>query len=894
MSVNPTPGFLEQQASRLCRESIVHRFFSKVKYKGRCVFPDDKVKALNGRPLAMFFYNLRAVFLGFGFIVALALGLWVIFRPSNPEMQGTAFVLVLAWLVDAIVTLYFHKSFIRELDEWTQQPNPNEFPPLFNRYFLLDSVVVFLLIIVGKFWGFWHDAFAFVLFANIVVYSAYFPAVRKIGRFIPIIFFILGIASLLIFVANIPVDEPRLFHILLYAVPLLGMVFVVILSVVMISQMRATEHDITIQRLKLLGAYESKLFPPEPIDDYQYDTNELNISAQQFRKQMTDVLKGMCTLGSPFWYHSACLWFIETHQDLGQLLLPAAWYNFPEAEHRIETISAASGFLGSETLTLLHSIKNQRGELQSTSEDFRHDLDAPAAFIPLFQDQVRVGILALYGEEDGPPLQRQDRAFLKSLGSIISNALQQWESLYQTQPQSEMDELFKSDELVEVFQKTASIMKKYLGAAGCMVVFRPDPNKTTMYIEAKTGISDSIYKTNDYEVGKGLTGQCAATGEIIRIDNVSNHRHKFDLDMLDALEQSHIEEGGSLITSWMAIPIGTNKNYGVIKVINKRLRCSWFSKDDERLGLSLALRLHVIIEKFLFIERMKSAMEDAKLKSDEAQRQSEVARLEKKKAVEAASQRQEDLMVTMHQLQGPLSSMLGSISYLKARLIPKEVLRMLPREIQRDVQEELTNLEDFVKDSMALSYGTFTTFALEVGRQTSFGIHEVNAPEELRKLAKRLQKTNARPDLSFSFYAEPEFPILRMDKKVFTSVLYSLIHNSMKYADRNSEVSLICAKERSTGESVLKVKSIGEPIQRGEKDAIFEKFGRGKVITSTGRHHSGVGLGLWVAKKLMLTVGGDLTVELSPSNPRLSVFIVKIPLSTPGPLAPVTTGSDQK
>jgi K+-sensing histidine kinase KdpD len=340
------------------------------------------------------------------------------------------------------------------------------------------------------------------------------------------------------------------------------------------------------------------------------------------------------------------------------------------------------------------------------------------------------------------------------------------------------------------------------------------------------------------------------------------------MDMLDGLEKAHTEAGGQPITSWMAIPIGTTKNYGVIKVINRKLRSTWFSKEDEILGLSLALRLHVIIEKFLFIEKMKSAMEEAKTKSEEALS-------EKKKAEEAASQRQEDLMVTMHQMQGPLSSMLGSISYLKTRLLAKDVLRLLPRGVQNDVEEELTNLEDFVNDSIALSYGTFTTFAMEAGRQTSFVVHKISAPEELKKLARRLQKTNFRQDLEFRFFAERDFPILQMDKNVFTSVLYSLIHNAMKYADKHSEVSLICATER--GEHVLKVKSVGEPIHSNEREAIFDKFGRGRVVSSTGRYHSGVGLGLWVARQLMRTIGGDLTVELPPNNPRLSIFIVHIP-----------------
>jgi K+-sensing histidine kinase KdpD len=427
-----------------------------------------------------------------------------------------------------------------------------------------------------------------------------------------------------------------------------------------------------------------------------------------------------------------------------------------------------------------------------------------------------------------------------------------------------MDDLFKCGSLLEVFEKTAAIMQQYLGAAGCMVIFRPDPTKNEMHIQATLGFSKSILNNNIYEAGKGMTGACAATGRAIRIDDVSRHRKEFDQDMLAGLDSAHREAGGRPIVSWLAIPIGATPNYGVIKVVNRTSRATWFSDADEQLGTSLGVRLQVIIEKFLFIERMEKARDDASSKSAEAQSQLE--------------QRQEDLMVTMHQLQGPLASMLGSISYLKTKLLSQEVQRLLPRSLKTSTEEELTNLEDFVRDSMALSYGTFTSFALEAGRRAAFGLHNINALDELRSLAKRLQKTNARSDLSFSFYATPDFPVLRMDKKIFISVLYSLIHNAMKYADQHSQVSLVCAVEQK--EPVLKVKSVGEPILPSEREQIFEKFGRGRVIAQTGRYHSGVGLGLWVAKKLMRIIGGDLTVELPGGNPRLSIFIVHTPVSS--------------
>jgi signal transduction histidine kinase len=861
MNLDGLRSLLERQAVRLHQESIVQRFFGNFKYKGKSIFPDDRVKALNGRPLGMFFYNLRAVFLGCGLIFLIILELWTLMT-SGEMIRPAVAILAVAWLVDVILTLYFHRSFIKDVGQWLQQENTNELPPLFNRYFVLDSIIVLVLLLSGKIWTMGYDAFAFLLFANIVVYTAYFPTVKSL-RLITLVFLIFAVVFLFIFVAQVSAMERKPFQVLLFAAPLLGMVFVIVVSVLVISQLRAREHEITISRLGLLGTYGDKLSPPESVATPPVCKVDVAINAEEYRQQLSSVLEAICTLGEPFWYRSACLWFVENHQDRGELLLPAAWYEFPEAEEHLQGINATTGLLRTEKLILMHSVKCVEGKWRASTDDFRYDLDAPAAFIPLFRNNARVGVLALYGQENGSPLQRQDEAFLTSLGSIISNALEQWESLYQTQPQAQMDELFKCEKLQQVFESTVVIMREYLGAAGCMVIFRPDPDKNEMRIEAKIGMSDSIYNTNTYEVGKGLTGKSAETGQAIRIDDVPTHRNYFDRALLNGLEKAHRQEHGQPIKSWMAIPIGTKRNYGVIKVINRRVRSAWFSKQDELLGLSLALRLQVIIEKFLFIEKMKKAVDEAKANSTKAQRQSE--------------QRQEDLMVTMHQLQGPLASMLGSISYLKSKVLRRDVLRLLPWSVAKTVEEQLPNLEDFVSDSIALSYGTFTTFGLELGRKASFGVHSINAPEELKKLALRLKKTNARPDLTFSFYAEPGFPILRMDKKVFTSVLYSLIHNAMKYADKHSQVSLICAKDRITKEPVLKVNSVGEPILSSERDTIFEKFGRGHVVSKTGRLHSGVGLGLWVAKKLMKTIDGDLTVELPPGNPRLSVFVVHIP-----------------
>jgi len=141
----------------------------------------------------------------------------------------------------------------------------------------------------------------------------------------------------------------------------------------------------------------------------------------------------------------------------------------------------------------------------------------------------------------------------------------------------------------------------------------------------------------------------------------------------------------------------------------------------------------------------------------------------------------------------------------------------------------------------------------------------------------RMQRTNARDDLRFEFHAEDDFPNIRIDRFVFTSVFYSLLHNAMKYADKNSRVELICGFENA--QAAMKLKSLGEPIDPDEKEEIFKMYKRGRVVTDTGRHHAGVGLGLWVARQLLKEVGGTIEVEV---HLRLSIFIVRCPVATSG------------
>lgn len=230
-------------------------------------------------------------------------------------------------------------------------------------------------------------------------------------------------------------------------------------------------------------------------------------------------------------------------------------------------------------------------------------------------------------------------------------------------------------------------------------------------------------------------------------------------------------------------------------------------------------------------------------------------------AESTAQARQQDLMTLTHQIQGSLLSVAAALSFVAINDISDTVLPVIE------------HAQEIVEDTITLTYGFATAFAIAQGHRVSLGLVKVNVQEVLQKLAVRIQRTNARADLHLIFHGSDGFPALLLDENLFTSVLYSLLHNAAKFADHGSEVTFECSFAGTDGLPVLAVTSTGEPIEPVDRDRIFEKFARGGQAERR-RRQGGMGLGLWVARELMRQLGGDITLDLSVQNPRLSRFLV--------------------
>jgi signal transduction histidine kinase len=119
-----------------------------------------------------------------------------------------------------------------------------------------------------------------------------------------------------------------------------------------------------------------------------------------------------------------------------------------------------------------------------------------------------------------------------------------------------------------------------------------------------------------------------------------------------------------------------------------------------------------------------------------------------------------------------------------------------------------------------------------------------------------------------------KLPVVRTDSEKLKHILQNLIHNAIKFTDKGHVT--ISARHVPEGKTVeFKVTDTGIGIPKEKIPLVFEMFRQGD--SSETRAHGGVGIGLYIAKKFTLLLGGKIEVESESGSG--STFTVMIPVS---------------
>ncbi|MFP2906653.1 ATP-binding protein [Pyxidicoccus sp. 3LFB2] len=224
--------------------------------------------------------------------------------------------------------------------------------------------------------------------------------------------------------------------------------------------------------------------------------------------------------------------------------------------------------------------------------------------------------------------------------------------------------------------------------------------------------------------------------------------------------------------------------------------------------------------------------------------------------------RDEFLSIASHELKTPITSLRMQLQMTERNVKPDEGRAPTPEKLARALRvsliqvDRLTSLVDDLLDVARIRTGTF-----------DLTFQELDLSQLARDLLDRLSGQLAQAGCNARLDAPPRLLGI-WDGPRLEQVLTNLLSNAMKYAPGvRLDVSISTA-----GELVrLEVRDYGPGVGDAQRESIFERFDRG--IAS--RNAAGLGLGLFISKRIVGAHNGSIVVESPPGGG--ASFVVLLP-----------------
>jgi len=227
-------------------------------------------------------------------------------------------------------------------------------------------------------------------------------------------------------------------------------------------------------------------------------------------------------------------------------------------------------------------------------------------------------------------------------------------------------------------------------------------------------------------------------------------------------------------------------------------------------------------------------------------------------ALEEANRLKSEFVSTMsHELRTPLNVMIGYLDMLADQPASDEHGAILARVRGSGVElldmiESTLNLNRIQAGQDIPAFAEFRLDDLWEELRGEFAVHP-------RKTAAALR------------WQALEGVILYSDRRRLKTILKNLVGNALKFTSAG-EVVVRCEQQQDA--CVLTVSDTGIGIPATELSVIFDMFRQ--VDSSESRSYSGAGLGLYIVKRLLDQLGGDVEVESTPGVG--STFRVSLPM----------------
>jgi PAS domain S-box-containing protein len=531
--------------------------------------------------------------------------------------------------------------------------------------------------------------------------------------------------------------------------------------------------------------------------------------------------------------------------------LKANFESVPGSWSLVKTVSRGEGIIGKVAEMgepeIFEDIRsNARYALMSQTRGAR---DAEGRFFGVFPIRTKLkswGALSCMAKTPRRPGTEEIDlivAMCDQVGVAIENA-----SLYQTtlEKAKELSTLYSvvADSMrfldtEELLRQTMRKVSDVFGFNAARIYLRED-HQNGVRLVAQEGLEKSVAPPERYALGEGLIGRVAQTGEPIVFADMQHdpeyHRLAGPKIMLLAGFR------GSFF-----IPLKVrDETIGVMNFVSRTAHP--VSASDIQLINAIAYHIGI-------------AVGNAKLFSQLRQQTFELEKADKAK--------NEFLGIISHELRTPLSLIIGYTDYVK---------QSLQNELTPQVEAVIAKVGEHAKMLSSLVERILVTTNIEAGM-----IELTLTDVDLEDWLDQVRFLYTRPDgekVRLIWSIPPNLPVIRTDGVKLRQILQNLIDNAIKFTEEGSvEVAVHASADQETIR--IEVHDTGIGIADEEIPQIFNIFRQ--ADSSPARAHEGVGLGLYIVKRLVELLNGRVEVESELGKG--SVFSIEIPDMKDQPLA---------
>jgi signal transduction histidine kinase len=239
--------------------------------------------------------------------------------------------------------------------------------------------------------------------------------------------------------------------------------------------------------------------------------------------------------------------------------------------------------------------------------------------------------------------------------------------------------------------------------------------------------------------------------------------------------------------------------------------------------------------------------------------------------LQSTNQLKEEFMATMsHELRTPLNVIIG---YTDLQL------EGAFGDLADDHRDTLGTVRQQALQLLELIQATLDMSRLERGLMT-VDLSDISIGQLFDQLQLQVPHAWRKPSVELNWRVAQGLPPIRTDASKLQILLRNLIHNALKFT-QHGMVTVSATARRGEQQLTFVVQDSGIGIKAEYLSDIFEMFRQapdGEQMTG------GVGLGLYIVKRLASVLGAEIEVSSAPG--RGATFRIHVPIA--GPLAPRT------